>query len=552
MPTMTLILVGSPMVVSARPVTNREIEHGCGNIIKDAKDDLSMQITRTPTKAAGGITQEEKRLLDEHARKWVKIIMRTEPIDPAKIIPAIERLYEVSGRKKPRVVVVSSPLVANLAGGLSAAILYLRKHGKPTDAATRDATDDATLAATRDATDAATLAATLAATDAATYAATRAATYAATLAATYAATRAATRDATDAATRDATDAATRDATDDATRAATYAATDATYAATDATRDATDATYAATRAATYAATDDATDAATDAATYAATLAATRDATDDATDAATLAATLAATRDATRDATDATDAAKPYWLRRLVQTFTPNAVEFSLGVIKVTWKLRQGGNHWGQYDCYLSACRDVLGLTGLGCWEKYSAWEECAIEGSWRIMHEDFCMVSDFPEFIRIDAQNRPHCETGPSHRWRDGWELFHLDGQRLERDVWEKITSKSMAFAEIMAIENADIRALALRYNPEAMISSGSKLIDISKRGNALYLIAGQEVNRFLEEPEIWFLKMECPTGRTFIEGVEPSFARKSKKADECQAHALGLTPTQYKNLSIEA
>jgi hypothetical protein len=109
----------------------------------------------------------------------------------------------------------------------------------------------------------------------------------------------------------------------------------------------------------------------------------------------------------------------------------------------------------------------------------------------------------------------------------------------------------MAFGEIMAIENVDIRTIALKYNPEAIIKANSKLVDISKRGNALYLIEGTELNTFLEEPEIWFLKMECPTGRSFIEGVEPSFARKTRKADDCQAHALGLTTSQYRNLSIE-
>jgi hypothetical protein len=168
-----------------------------------------------------------------------------------------------------------------------------------------------------------------------------------------------------------------------------------------------------------------------------------------------------------------------------------------------------------------------------------------------MHDEFCIVSDFPEFIKIDAENRSHCETGPSHRWRDGWELFHLDGQALEQAQHERIVIKKMSFKEIMAIENADIRALALKYNPEAMISSGSKLIDVSKRGNALYLIKDSELNTFLDEPEIWFLKMECPTGRTFVEGVDPTIARKHPSADYLQARALGLTASQYKNLAIE-
>ena len=131
-------------------------------------------------------------------------------------------------------------------------------------------------------------------------------------------------------------------------------------------------------------------------------------------------------------------------------------------------------------------------------------------------------------------------------------MWYLDGQHLEEDQWKQIVSKAMSFAEIMKIENADIRALALKYNPIAMLKSNAKLIDISKRGNALYLIKDSELNSFLAEPEIWFLKMTCPTGRVFVEGVEPNYARKHQKADMCQANALGLTLSQYKNLSIEA
>src|SRR5207248_878720 len=113
-----------------------------------------------------GITPAEAAALETHVDLWIRRIMRIEPIDRAKIIPAIEGLYEAAGLRKPRVVIAPSPLVANIAGGLSAAIWHLRKH------ATGDATGAATFAATYDATHAATDAATRDATYAATYAAT--------------------------------------------------------------------------------------------------------------------------------------------------------------------------------------------------------------------------------------------------------------------------------------------------------------------------------------------------------------------------------------------
>ena len=51
------------------------------------------KFARTPTMASGGITPEEKIALDAHAKMWIARIMRTDPIEPDKIAPAIEALY---------------------------------------------------------------------------------------------------------------------------------------------------------------------------------------------------------------------------------------------------------------------------------------------------------------------------------------------------------------------------------------------------------------------------------------------------------------------------
>lgn len=161
------------------------------------------KIIRTPTAATGGITPVEKLAMDRITQEWIGIAMRTNPIEPDKIVPAIQALYRAAGKECPRVVIAPSPLVMAFAYGAAAAIWHRRKTCAATDAAT-----DAT---TRDAT------------DAATWAATWGATWDATMTATDAATRAATRAATDAATRDATRAATRAATWGATWGATDAA-----------------------------------------------------------------------------------------------------------------------------------------------------------------------------------------------------------------------------------------------------------------------------------------------------------------------------------------
>lgn len=67
------------------------------------------KIIRTPTRAEGGVTTEEKMQMKAIAEKWIGTALRTDPIEPDKIIPAIHKLYEVAGLKKPRVVIAPSP-----------------------------------------------------------------------------------------------------------------------------------------------------------------------------------------------------------------------------------------------------------------------------------------------------------------------------------------------------------------------------------------------------------------------------------------------------------
>ena len=378
-----------------------------------------MTIIRSKTKASGGVTDQELAKMKIHSQKWIDNAMKTDHIDKDAITDAIHQLYRVSGLEEPVVVIVPSPLVMKYAYGAAAAIWYNKSYN----------IDDATRRATYNATDDSTRRATRVATYNATYEATRRATYRATYDATYDATD----DATRRATRRATDAATDDATRDATRRATLAAIyDATYRATyRATDDATDVatdrvTYVTTHAATYRATGVATGVATDDATYDATRRATHAATYVATDRATDRATYDATDVATDD--DVSDAI----YRATFDACYAMTGQFGIDCANKWHISHQGGNMWSSYDCYITAMRDIIGLD-LPEFESYKYWEQAAIHGGFRVMHEKFCIVSDFPEILKVDDQNQPHCENGPSHRWRDGWELYHWHGTVVPKE-----------------------------------------------------------------------------------------------------------------------
>lgn len=133
-------------------------------------------------------------------------------------------------------------------------------------------------------------------------------------------------------------------------------------------------------------------------------------------------------------------------------------------------------WSAACAYYAGMRDVIGLQ-LPEFEKYQAWEDCARLGGFRVLHEEFCIVSDFPELIRVDSRNRPHCEDGPSHRWRDGWELYHWHGTRV--DPWIIMHPERITVEIIEAEENAEIRRILVqRYGMARYIQdTGAEEVD---------------------------------------------------------------------------
>jgi hypothetical protein len=196
--------------------------------------------------------------------------------------------------------------------------------------------------------------------------------------------------------------------------------------------------------------------------------------------------------------------------------------------------------------------VFAELGIVKHDLFNKYEQFVNSGVWdTVLFQGVAIGCRRPQKVCRDEQHRLSNDQGPAIRWRDGFELFCLDGVHLTKIQHKDISSKTMSFREIMAIENADVRAVALKYNPEAILSAGAELIDKSERGNELYLIEKTELNKFLEEPEIYFLKMTCPTGRIFVEGSPPDIARKHPSADYLQAYALGINLGQYKNLVNE-
>lgn len=203
---------------------------------------------------------------------------------------------------------------------------------------------------------------------------------------------------------------------------------------------------------------------------ATRAATRDATSDATRAATSdathAATYADTSDATRAATWYPQLGAP--MSQLAREMGGGRAEFLLSCAEriAGWSTWDGGNQWAGWASYLSFFRHVAKLPiDYSKWDHY---ETLAMLSGPRVMTTDFCMISDKPEVLTVDAQNRPHNDMGPFCRWRDGTALYAIHGHYVA--AWIVEHPERITVEAIHQEQNAELRRIMVeRYGLERYV-----------------------------------------------------------------------------------
>lgn len=352
------------------------------------------------------------RLQSEHEARfgewrdhWIANAMSTAPMteeDRAVCREAAFGLYAAAGLPPPKhIVFVPSPFAAVFAGGFAAAIWYRSRNGPATTVA---ATWAATNTQTKDATGIVAWRAATAAKEATTKIVeentagvvmdpvTAAATWAVTAAATRAATEVAVRPASEVATKTSTSKSTGASLEDG-GAVEVAAREAMWTLT----------------------------------VAATKSATMSATKVGTEVAEQGASQAAIEGEAWDADPLHNwYVMPCDMRRLAEEI--GVGDFGLQCAAHAWRMWQGGNQWSSYDACLSFFQDVAKLPID--WSNYRHWRALAELSGPRIMHPDFCMISDRPELLLVDNNNRPHSEDGPFCRWRDGTALYSHHGTRV--------------------------------------------------------------------------------------------------------------------------
>ena len=57
----------------------------------------------------------------------------------------------------------------------------------------------------------------------------------------------------------------------------------------------------------------------------------------------------------------------------------------------------------------------------------------------------------------------HSEVKPAINWKDDTGIYFLKGVKFEKDLWQKIVSKTIPFKEAIKLENTEQRIVAIQY-----------------------------------------------------------------------------------------
>jgi hypothetical protein len=151
----------------------------------------------------------------------------------------------------------------------------------------------------------------------------------------------------------------------------------------------------------------------------------------------------------------------------------------------------GGEWTGFVELLAFFRDVgrLHATHGIDFSAFDAYEKAARHSGFRVVHPEFCIVSDRPSEIHLQTKNGRgylHNERGPAKRYRDGWGIYAVHGRRVPPAVIE--APHTMTAAQIVAERNVEVRRIMLdRFTAGRFVRDiGAKVVDQHELHGTLY------------------------------------------------------------------
>lgn len=137
----------------------------------------------------------------------------------------------------------------------------------------------------------------------------------------------------------------------------------------------------------------------------------------------------------------------------------------------------------YDYGWVAFYDYFESIGIDLWkakENFHTFKDMILGGVYdMIQFENYCIVVELPESFSQNANKRLHNDKWPAIRFKDGYELYRINGMKIEtKEEFDKIVNDKYTVAELLSIENNDTRAVAYEYfNKEKFATEPHKVLD---------------------------------------------------------------------------
>ena len=199
----------------------------------------------------------------------------------------------------------------------------------------------------------------------------------------------------------------------------------------------------------------------------------------------------------------------------------------------------GNHEAHWLSLYDYFHHEVGVKNL---DKVFPLIEVAKSCGWVYCSRETAIVMDRPEFVKMDEQNRLHCENGPAILYPDGFTVYSWHGVRVPGEWIENKASLTAATA--LTVENIEQRRAAMEILgwDNIIKELDAKIIDQDDDPMIGTLL---EVNIPDIGPEK-FLRVVCGTGRTFAIPVPPDM----KTALAANSWTYGFSNDELKDLEI--
>jgi hypothetical protein len=149
------------------------------------------------------------------------------------------------------------------------------------------------------------------------------------------------------------------------------------------------------------------------------------------------------------------------------------------------------------------------------DKFNQFKKLLLSGIYDMIQlNGFCIVSNMPNKIKRNNQEKLHCENDSAISWRDGYELFFWNGVNVPKQLIKN--PETITKENIISLSNAEIRRCymeklgAKRYYEIAY--GGVKILDedIDDCGNKMVLYESKEFDIIINK-KVQFLECICPS-----------------------------------------